>query len=139
MLHAAQILETAMAPLRDEPEAVRIDRYIWAIRLCKTRSLATEICRAGHVKINGTSVKPAHLIRKGDRIVVTHGDRVHDVEVTGLLSTRVSAEVAARCYADHSPPLPSRDFVAPPFIREASAGRPTKRERRQLDRLRNIR
>jgi ribosome-associated heat shock protein Hsp15 len=88
-------------------ESVRIDQWLWSVRLTKTRADAAGACRAGHVKING---KPAK---------------------------RVGAPVAVTCFVDHSPPPPERDPLSPPiFERDRGAGRPTKRDRRQLDKLR---
>ncbi|MCH6196757.1 RNA-binding S4 domain-containing protein [Corynebacterium mastitidis] len=115
---------------------VRIDAWVWAVRLLKTRSEAATACRAGHVKINGESVKPSQQVVPGDRVRVWAHHREVDVEVTATVRKRVGAAVAARCYVDHTPPPPPREaFVRLPQ-RERGAGRPTKKERRQLDRLR---
>lgn len=115
-------------------DAARIDRYLWAIRLCSTRSEATAVCRSGHVRLNGRDAKAAAAVGVGDRIEArVHGrDRV--VEVVRVIDKRVGASVAAECYVDHSPPLPPRDDAT--TERERGAGRPTKRDRRQLDRFR---
>ncbi|MGJ4167298.1 RNA-binding S4 domain-containing protein [Corynebacterium macclintockiae] len=111
---------------------VRIDAWVWAVRLCKTRSQAAEACRAGHVKINDVSVKPAQPVVVGDTVRVWINHREHIVEVTQLLSKRVGAELARKAYIDHSPPPP----VIPAMPRrDRGAGRPTKRERRQLERF----
>ena len=75
-------------------------------------------------------------MRIGDRVVVRGGDRERTVEVTGILVKRVGAELAARAYIDHTPVAPPAKFVAPPAVRDPGTGRPTKKERRQLDRLR---
>jgi ribosome-associated heat shock protein Hsp15 len=120
----------------EPPAAVRIDRYLWSVRLVKTRSLATELCRSGHVKVNGASVKPAHPVHPGDRIELRHDQRRREIEVTALIERRVGAETAVACYLDHTPAVEPHGRVAPPFERDAAAGRPTKRDRRQLDRLR---
>jgi ribosome-associated heat shock protein Hsp15 len=115
-------------------EAARVDQWLWAIRQFKTRSAATDACRAGHVRVNGSSAKPAATVRPGDRVAVrVHGfDR--DLEVVTPIIKRVGAQVAADCYVDHSPPPPPRaERVSPLFERP---GRPTKRDRRQLDRFR---
>ncbi len=117
-------------------EATRVDRWLWAVRLFKTRSEATAACRAGHVRVNDASAKPATTVRVGDRVSArVHGrDRV--LEVTRVIDKRVGAPLAAECIVDHSPPPPPRDRVAPVFVRDPAAGRPTKRDRRQLDRFR---
>jgi ribosome-associated heat shock protein Hsp15 len=115
-------------------ERTRIDRWLWAIRLCKTRAEATDACRGGHVRLNGRPAKPATPIGVGDRVEARPHERDRVVEVTRVIDARVGAPIAAECYIDHSPPPPTRD----PTIagRERGAGRPTKRERRQLDRWR---
>ena len=122
--------------MQETATATRVDRWLWAIRLFKTRTDASEACRGGHVKVNGTTAKPAAMVKVGDRVAaVVHGrDRV--VEVTRLIDKRVGAAVAAECYIDHSPPAPRRDAIRPLF-REPGTGRPTKRDRRQLDRFRS--
>lgn len=114
-----------------------MDRWLWAVRLYKTRSMATDACRGGHVKVNGAAAKPATPVRLGDRVAAhAHGrDRVF--EVVEVIDKRVSAPLAAAAIVDHSPPPPPRDLTAPGFVRDAAAGRPTKRDRRQLDRFRS--
>lgn len=115
--------------------SARVDAWTWGIRLFKTRSAAAAACRAGHVKVNGVTAKPATPVAVGDRVVVRlHGvDR--DVEVRALLTKRASAPVAAEAYVDHTPP-PPREAVPFVPVRDRGAGRPTKRERREIDRLR---
>lgn len=117
-------------------ESVRVDAWVWAVRLAKTRSRAKDMCTGGHVRVNGDRAKPATPVKVGDRVVVRGGvvDRV--VVVTQLLRKRVGAEPARAAYEDHTPPPPPREFVAPVAVRDRGTGRPTKRERRQLDRLR---
>lgn len=116
-------------------ETVRVDRWIWAVRLHKTRSEATDACRGGHVRVNGRTAKAATPVTIGDRVEVrAHGaDRV--VEVALLLDKRVGAALAAGAYVDHTPPPPEVDGTGV-AARERGAGRPTKRERRELDRWR---
>jgi len=118
-------------------DATRIDRWLWAVRVYKTRSAATDACRGGHVRINGARAKSATPVRVGDRVEanVHHLHRV--LEVVRLIDKRVGASVAAECYVDHSPPPPPRDETSPVFGRDPGAGRPTKRQRRQLDRFRS--
>ena len=88
----------------EQLERVRVDRWLWAVRLTKTRSGAAQACRAGHVQVNGVRAKPA-----------------------------------AACLIDRSPPPPPRDPQAWPVRRDPGMGRPTKRDRRQLDRTRGRR
>lgn len=115
---------------------VRVDAWVWAVRLIKTRSLAAEACRAGHVKINGASVKPAQQVVPGDRVRVWKDHREYDVEVLDTPRKRLGAPAARRCYTDHTPPPPPKEILASTPRRDRGAGRPTKKERRQLDQLR---
>ncbi|WP_026372713.1 RNA-binding S4 domain-containing protein [Agrococcus lahaulensis] len=117
-------------------ERVRLDVWIWAVRLVKTRAAATEACRGGHVKLNGNAAKAAQPVRVGDEVRVRiHGfDRV--VIVKQLLAKRVSAPLAAEAIEDRSPPRPSAIDAAQVPFRPRGAGRPSSRERREIDRLR---
>ncbi|MYR43701.1 RNA-binding S4 domain-containing protein [Streptomyces sp. SID5910] len=119
-------------------ESVRVDSWIWAVRLIKTRSLGATACRGGHVRVNGERVKPAHSLRVGDEVRLRHEGRERVVVVKRLIRKRVGAPVAAQCYIDNSPPPPPREAVAPAGIRDRGAGRPTKRDRRELERLRGL-
>ncbi len=114
----------------------RIDSWIWSVRLLKTRSAATAACRAGHVTVNGEKVKAAQSVRIGDEIRVRGPELTRIVTVKRLVVKRVSAIVAAECLLDSTPPPPPREEVAVVAVRDRGAGRPTKRERRELDALR---
>ncbi len=117
-------------------ETTRVDRWLWAVRLYKTRSSATDACRGGHVRVNGATAKPATTVRVGDRVeAVLHG-RQRVLEVARIIDKRVGAPVAGECLVDHSPPPPPREESVPVFARPAGTGRPTKRDRRQTDRFR---
>lgn len=116
--------------------ATRVDSWIWAIRLTKTRSAAGAACRGGHVRVNGATAKPAQPVVIGDEVRVRLNGRERIVEVTKEISKRVSAPLAAECYIDRSPPPPPREIMAAIPRRDPGAGRPTKRDRRELDRLR---
>ena len=116
-------------------DATRVDKWLWAVRLCKTRSAATELCTAGHVKVNGAPAKPAHPVRVGDRVEAHHHGRERILEVVKIIEKRVSAPLAAECLVDHSPPPPPKEWYTT-FARDPGAGRPTKKDRRTLDRLR---
>jgi ribosome-associated heat shock protein Hsp15 len=118
-------------------ETTRVDQWLWAVRVYKTRSGAATGCRGGHVRINGAPAKPASPVHPGDRVEARVHDLQRDLEVVRLITKRVGAPLAAECYVDHSPPPPPREFVRRLFPREAGAGRPTKRDRRQIDRLRD--
>ncbi|KUN87386.1 ribosome-associated heat shock protein [Streptomyces bungoensis] len=119
-------------------ETVRIDSWIWAVRLIKTRSLGAAACRGGHVHVNGERVKPAYSVRVGDEVRLRHEGRERIVIVKRLIRKRVGAPVAAQCYIDNSPPPPPREAVAPAGLRDRGAGRPTKRDRREMERLRSL-
>ncbi|KJK40047.1 tRNA synthetase RNA-binding protein [Streptomyces variegatus] len=117
---------------------VRVDSWIWSVRLVKTRSMGATACRGGHVRVNGERVKPAHGVRVGDEVRLRHEGRERVVVVTRLIRKRVGPPVATQCYVDNSPPPPPREAVAPAGIRDRGAGRPTKRDRRELERLRGL-
>ena len=117
-------------------DATRVDRWLWAVRLFKTRSAASDACRAGHVRVNDARVKPAAPVRVGDTVRARVNDRERIVEVVRLIETRVGAPVAAECLIDHSPPEEPRELQVPVAKRERGAGRPSKRDRRQLERTR---
>jgi ribosome-associated heat shock protein Hsp15 len=106
------------------------------VRLFKTRTMAAAACKSGHVRINGSAAKAAHPLRVGDRVEARVADRERVVEVVQLIDKRVAAPLAAECIVDHSPPPPPRDLLAPVFRRDPGAGRPTKKDRRSMDRLR---
>jgi ribosome-associated heat shock protein Hsp15 len=117
-------------------DETRIDRWLCAVRLVKTRPLATRLCEGGHVRVNGSPAKPSTKVRSGDRIDAFIADRERVVEVVRPIESRVGAVVAATCYIDHSPPVVRE---AGPEIRVARGeGRPGKRLRRELERLRRI-
>ncbi|GAO10529.1 RNA-binding S4 domain-containing protein [Streptomyces lydicamycinicus] len=114
----------------------RIDSWIWSVRLTKTRSLATAACRAGHVRVNGERVKPAHGVRNGDEVRLRHAGRERIVVVSRLVRKRVGAAIAAECFIDNSPPAPPREEIPVAGHRDRGTGRPTKRDRREIDQLR---
>lgn len=129
---------TAERAGRSRPMATRVDKWLWAVRLYKTRTEATDACRAGHVKVNKVSAKPATQVKPGDTVEAhcPSGERI--VEVTSVLEKRAGAAIAAACYIDHTPPRPASESDIANFTRDRGAGRPTKRERRQLDRARRL-
>ncbi len=117
-------------------ESVRVDAWLWAVRVYKSRSLATAGVKAGHVQVDGVRAKPSTLLRPGARVVVRGGERHRILVVQQLLAKRVSAPLAAAAMIDESPaPVPREERPAPVALRDRGAGRPTKRERRDLMRL----
>ena len=118
-------------------DSTRVDQWLWAVRIYKSRSISSDACKGGHVTVNGRSAKPASPVRVGDRVEAYAGERQRVLEVLRLIDKRVSAPLAAECLVDHSPPPPPREaYVRPLFSRDPGQGRPTKRDRRQLDRFR---
>jgi ribosome-associated heat shock protein Hsp15 len=118
--------------------SARIDSWIWAVRLVRTRSQAAAACRAGHVRVHGERVKPAHPVHPGDEVRIREEGYERVVVVTRAISKRVGAPVAAECLVDNSPPRPPRtEAGAPVGTRDRGTGRPTKRDRRAIERLRD--
>jgi len=120
----------------DAVAPVRVDSWLWAVRVYKTRSAATTACRAGHVRIAGERAKAAQHVRPGDevRVRIAGFDRILIVRQT--IVKRVSAPLAAAAAEDRTPPPLPRESVPFVPVRDRGAGRPTKRERRDIDKLR---
>ncbi|MFE3828881.1 RNA-binding S4 domain-containing protein [Streptomyces sp. NPDC059092] len=114
----------------------RVDTWIWSVRLTKTRSQAAAACRAGHVRVNGERVKPAYTLKQGDELRLRHAGRDRVVVVSRTVRKRVGPPVAAECYVDNSPPPPPRELTPSVPVRDRGTGRPTKRDRREMERLR---
>ena len=118
-------------------EKIRIDKYLWAIRLFKTRSMAAEACEKGKVKSNGTAVKASKPVNIGDEFDVKTEARRWVIKVTGLLSNRVQYAEAVNNYLDITPAEePGLQYQAPSFNtgkRQSKIGRPTKKQRRNMD------
>jgi ribosome-associated heat shock protein Hsp15 len=119
-------------------DKLRLDKYLWAIRLFKTRSLAAEACEKGKVKLNGSSVKPAKQVNIGDEYEVKTEAKKWVIKVTGLLDHRVQFTEAIKFYLDITPEeeVQRLQYQAASFHtgkRQSKIGRPTKKERRDLD------
>ncbi|HLS77147.1 MAG TPA: RNA-binding S4 domain-containing protein [Nocardia sp.] len=117
------------------PAQARVDSWTWSVRLFRTRSAAAEACRGGHVRVNGAPAKPAQPVRPGDEVRIRVGGLERIVVVERIVTKRVGAAIAAQCLIDRSPPPPPRELLAAMPRRDRGAGRPTKRERRETDRL----
>ena len=119
-------------------ESIRVDKWLWAARFFKTRSLAAAACAGGRVEVNEQGAKPSRLVRPGDVLRVTLGSvtgrRV--ARVVAVAERRGPAAAARALYDDLTPPAPPRIRTGPPAYRAPGAGRPTKRERRAIERLR---
>ncbi len=116
--------------------SLRVDKWLWAARFFKTRSLATAACAGGKVDVNDEAARPAKAVRAGDRLRITLGRDRRIVKVLALSDRRGPAPAARALYEDLTPPAPPRPRQSPPPYRPPGVGRPTKRERRALDRLR---
>ncbi|GAB3606703.1 hypothetical protein GCM10027413_21120 [Conyzicola nivalis] len=117
------------------PGSVRVDSWIWAVRVLKTRSAATAASKAGHVRVNDERAKAAQPVRIGDEVRVRTGEGERILIVRRLIVKRVSAPVAAECFEDLTPPPPPREERVLTAVRDRGAGRPTKKDRRDIDRL----
>ncbi|GAA2753823.1 RNA-binding S4 domain-containing protein [Amnibacterium kyonggiense] len=116
-------------------DSARIDVWLWAVRVYRTRSLATAACKAGHVAINGAKVKPSHLVRVGDEVRAT---LAHEkiLGVKALPLKRGGAPEAALAVEDRTPPPPPKVETPASILRDLATGRPTKKDRRDITRLR---
>lgn len=126
----------ARRPPHDPASRVRVDVWTWSVRLFASRSAAAAACRAGHVRVNGERVKPATPVGPGDEVRVRGGAVERLVVVRRTLVRRVGAAVAVECYEDRTPPPPPREERVVVAERPRGSGRPTKRERRAIERLR---
>jgi len=125
-------------------DKVRIDKWLWSVRIFKSRTLATDTCKKGQVSVNDNSVKPSYLVEREDIVGVRKNGYNLTFKVVDLISKRVSASLAQECYEN----LTSEDEMhkyddwyigkSRPEIRQRGAGRPTKRERRDLDSFKGI-
>lgn len=116
----------------------RIDRWLWHARVVKTREAAKALVEAGRVRVDRVrETKAGAPIRAGQVLTVTLPSLVRVLRVLDFVEKRGSAEVASRLFEDLTPPPEPTEAVVAPAAREAGAGRPTKRERREIDRLRD--
>jgi ribosome-associated heat shock protein Hsp15 len=131
------------SPEASTPGRVRIDKWLWAARFFKTRSLAAEAVTAGKVEVNEERVKPAKLIQLGDAVSVRIGPYLHVVHVRGISERRGPATVAATLYEETAESSAARAKLAEQLRMAPAAfvyeekGRPTKRDRREIDRFRD--
>jgi ribosome-associated heat shock protein Hsp15 len=121
-----------------EKQKLRLDKYLWAIRLFKTRTIAATACDMGKVKLNGAAAKAAKNVNVGDEYEVKTENKRWRIKVTGLLHNRVKYEEAIKYYVDITPAeeIQRLQYQASAFHtgkRQSKIGRPTKKERRDLD------
>ena len=122
-----------------ETKNIRLDSYLWAIRIYKSRSLASDAIKNNKVKLNDELVKAAHNVKLGERYTLSYPQGIKKIiEVSGLIDKRQSFEIAKENYIDHSPPVEKiaqmdSAFLMPNMLRDRGAGRPTKKDKRDMD------
>lgn len=123
-------------------DKTRIDKWLWSVRLFKTRTVATDACKAGDVIIQGQPAKASQHVIPGMLITVRKNGFNYSYEVVRIIDKRVGAPIAVTCYIDHTPESELRKFEqwylaksGRAEFREKGSGRPTKKERREIDRL----
>ena len=125
-------------------DKVRIDKWLWAVRLFKSRTLATDVVKKGKVRLNDEPVKPSSNVTVGDRLQVQKEGFNLEIEVLKLLNKRVGAPLAITCYVDHTPEEEMNKFKdwfvgkSKGEFREKGLGRPTKRERREIESFKDL-
>lgn len=122
-------------------EEIRIDKWLWSVRIFKTRNQATEACKAGKIKMEGSAVKPSRNLKPGDVITVSQGPLTRTLKVKELLHNRVSAKLVVD-YLDDLTPVEEYERIQlmkefNSEWREHGTGRPTKKDRRYIDRLKD--
>lgn len=128
---------TAAASSDPDGPSQRLDKWLWHARFFKTRTLAAKVCNAGHVRSRGSAITKAHhRVRAGDVLTFAQGRYIRVVKVLALGERRGPAVEARALYQDLEPPDSSQAMPAAAGRRPAGTGRPTKRERRLIDRLR---
>ena len=122
-----------------EESSIRIDKFLWSVRVYATRSLATEECKKGRVAIGGMEVKPSRVVKTGDIILVRKNPVTYSYRVIGLLGKRVGAKLVPDYLEDITPAEEllklGADYGGALFLRDRGTGRPTKKERRDIDRM----
>ncbi|MFN8283185.1 MAG: RNA-binding S4 domain-containing protein [Chitinophagales bacterium] len=123
-----------------EIQKIRIDKWLWAIRIFKTRTLASDTCAAGKVKIDGESVKASYMIKAGQIVHINKQGEKLILKVLKLIEKRVGAPLAAECYEDLTPPEEKDKLRFPAVffeVRDKGTGRPTKKDRREIDKFKD--
>ena len=128
-----------MRPTLSSMEEVRIDKYLWAIRAYKTRSEATDACKGGKVRLNGSDVKPSKMVVPGDVLTVRKGAVTYTYRAIQLIDKRQGPKLVSK-FAENQTPQEELDKLKAPvetfFLkRDRGTGRPTKKDRRQMDEL----
>lgn len=125
-------------------DKVRIDKWLWAVRIFKSRTMATNACKSGKIKIGEKNVKPSYLVERGETVQVKKNGFNLTYKVIDLLKKRVGAPLAVKCYEDLTPAEELNKFEnwfvgkASPERREKGTGRPTKRDRRKIEKFKDV-
>ncbi len=122
---------------------VRVDKWLWAVRIFKSRTLANNACKNGKVRMDGVPLKPSSTVKVGDRLEVRKNNFNLQFEIVKLIQKRVSATLAAPCYIDHTSEAELNKFKSWFYnkaseYREKGTGRPTKKERREIDEFKTL-
>ncbi|MCB9298721.1 MAG: RNA-binding S4 domain-containing protein [Lewinellaceae bacterium] len=126
-------------------DKVRVDKWLWSVRIFKSRTIATDACKSGKVKMDGNLVKASQTIQRGDMLEVRKNGFNFQYKVVDLIEKRVGAPIAQTCYEDLTPEEELNKYQewyigkAGVEKREKGAGRPTKRERRDIERFKKDR
>ena len=123
-----------------ELQKIRIDKWLWSVRMYKTRTLATEACAAGKIKIDGEAVKASYLLKIGQLINMNRQGEKWTLKSVKLTEKRVSAPLAVVCYEDLTPPEEKNKLQFPATfyeVRDRGIGRPTKKDRREIDKFKD--
>lgn len=122
---------------------VRIDKWLWSVRIFKSRSMATDACKSGKIKVGENNIKPSYLLQRGETVYVKKNGFNLTFKVIDLLEKRVSATLAQPCYEDLTPVEEMSKYSdwfvgkGKPEMRDKGAGRPTKKDRRNIDRFKD--
>ena len=123
-----------------EIQKIRIDKWLWAVRMYKTRSLTSDACASGKIKIDGENVKASYLLKTGQTIQINKEGEKHILKSVKLIEKRVGSPLALECYEDLTPPEEKnkRLFSASSYeVRDRGIGRPTKRDRRDIEKFKD--
>jgi ribosome-associated heat shock protein Hsp15 len=116
---------------------MRIDKYLWCIRLYKTRNLATEACKKGHIKVNGDTIKPSKVVFTGDKFTIRKNQINYEIEVLDIPVNRVGAKIVDLYRKDNTPKEAFEKLellkYSKDYYRKKGTGRPTKKDRREID------
>ncbi len=123
-----------------EIQKTRIDKWLWAIRIYKTRTLASDACAAGKIKIDGDSVKASYMLKVGQTVHINKQGEKLILKSIKLIEKRVGAPLALLCYEDLTPPEEKEKLKFPAIfyeVRDKGVGRPTKKDRREIDKFKD--